>query len=339
MDNPLILGIESSCDDTGVAVLQGRRVLSNVTSVQFIHEKYGGVVPELAGRAHMEHISGVVQAAVQQAGITLEELDAIAFTQGPGLQVSLVVGTSFAKGLALALQKPLIAVHHMKAHILSHFIEDEGMQAPEFPYLCLTVSGGHTQLVVVHHPLSMEIIGKSIDDAAGEAFDKAAKMLGFPYPGGPYLDRYAMEGNPHAFTFAKPRIEGLDFSFSGLKTSILYFLKKQVDENPTFIDVHLNDLCASVQESITEILLDKLKKAQSITGIKHIALSGGVSVNRGLRNKIRQWAENEKGLNIYLTQPQYCTDNAAMIGIAGYFYFLAGDFAHQGVSADARLPW
>lgn len=317
----------------------GRKVLSNVTSVQLVHAKHGGVVPELAGRAHMENIAEVVQQAVQKAGITIQDIDAIAFTQGPGLQVSLVVGTSFAKGLALALQKPLIAVHHMKAHILSHFIEEEGMNAPFFPFLCLTVSGGHTQLVVVHSAFSMEIIGKTIDDAAGEAFDKTAKMLGFSYPGGPHIDEHASKGNPKAFTFSKPKIEGLDFSFSGLKTSILYTLNSKIAMNEHFIKDNLNDLCASIQESITEILLAKLKKAQKQTGINRIALSGGVSVNGGLRDKIALWKKDAPELIFHFALPKYCTDNAAMIAVAGSFMFDAKVFAHQSVAADARLAW
>jgi N6-L-threonylcarbamoyladenine synthase len=331
LNNPLILGIESSCDDTAAAVIQGNRVLSNVLSTQFIHESYGGVVPEMAGRAHMENIVAVVEEA--------KELDAIAFTQGPGLMVSLVVGTSFAKGLALSLNKPLIAVHHMKAHILSHFIEDEGMSPPAFPYLCLTVSGGHTQLVIVHSPLSMEIIGKTIDDAAGEAFDKAAKMLGFPYPGGPHIDLNASRGNPTAFSFSNPRIEGLDFSFSGLKTSILYTLKKHQATDSEFIQKNLFDLCASVQESITEILLDKLKNAQKITGIQHIALSGGVSINSGLRNKIGLWEKDAPELSFHFALPKYCTDNAAMIAMAGSFLCQEKQFADQSVVAASRLSW
>lgn len=339
MNNPLILGIESSCDDTAAAVMLGRKVLSSVTSAQLIHAQHGGVVPELAGRAHMENITVVIQEAVKQANIDLLNLDAIAFTQGPGLQVSLVVGTSFAKGLALALQKPLIAVHHMKAHILSHFIEEEGMNAPLFPYLCLTVSGGHTQIVVVHSATRMEIIGKSIDDAAGEAFDKTAKMLGFTYPGGPFIDRHSVLGNPKAFSFSKPKIDGLDFSFSGLKTSVLYALKKHQAADEFFIQNNLNDLCASIQECITDILMDKLKKAQTQTGIRDIALSGGVSVNSGLRDKIEIWSNERTDLRFYFTPPKYCTDNAAMIGIAGNFLYCEGVFVDQTVSADARLPW
>ena len=296
-------------------------------------------MPELASRAHIEHIIPVVNRAIERAQISLKDIDAIAFTQGPGLMGSLVVGTSFAKGLALALNKPLIGVHHMKAHILSHFITHEGMTAPSFPYLCLTVSGGHTQIVVVHDALNMEIIGKTIDDAAGEAFDKAAKMLGLPYPGGPLIDQYSQTGNPTAFSFSEPNIPELNFSFSGLKTSILYFLKKEVAKDPDFVTVNLNDLCASIQHSITEILLKKLKKAQQQTGITCIALSGGVSVNRGLRAKLQAWQSAQPELSVHVAHPSYCTDNAAMIAITGAFLFEAGISHDQHISADAKLPW
>jgi len=313
LNNPLILGIESSCDDTSAAVLKGTQILANITHTQLIHEQYGGVVPELASRAHIEHIVPVVKRALDTAQISVNEIDAIAFTQGPGLMGSLVVGTSFAKGLALALNKPLIGVHHMKAHILSHFITHEGMTAPSFPFLCLTVSGGHTQIVVVHDALNMEIIGKTIDDAAGEAFDKAAKMLGLPYPGGPLIDQYAQAGDPNVYAFAEPNIPALNFSFSGLKTSILYFLKKEVTKDPDFVASNLNNLCASIQHSITEILVKKLKKAQQQTGITCIAVSGGVSVNRGLRAKLHAWQREQPQLSIHLAHPSFCTDNAAMI--------------------------
>jgi N6-L-threonylcarbamoyladenine synthase len=339
LNNQLILGIESSCDDTSAAVLKGTQILANITHTQLIHEAYGGVVPELASRAHIEHIIPVVNRAIERAQISLKDIDAIAFTQGPGLMGSLVVGTSFAKGLALALNKPLIGVHHMKAHILSHFITHEGMTAPSFPYLCLTVSGGHTQIVVVHDALNMEIIGKTIDDAAGEAFDKAAKMLGLPYPGGPLIDQYSQTGNPTAFSFSEPNIPELNFSFSGLKTSILYFLKKEVAKDPDFVTVNLNDLCASIQHSITEILLKKLKKAQQQTGITCIAVSGGVSVNRGLRAKLQAWQSAQPELSVHVAHPSYCTDNAAMIAITGAFLFEAGISHDQHISADAKLPW
>lgn len=335
----MILGIESSCDDTSIAVIKGTQILSNITHTQLIHEQFGGVVPELASRAHIEHIVPVLKKALVEAGITVNDVDAIAFTQGPGLMGSLVVGTSFAKGLALATNKPLVSVHHMKAHILSHFINQEGKNPPTFPYLCLTVSGGHTQLVVVRSATDMEIIGKTIDDAAGEAFDKAAKMLGLPYPGGPLIDRYAAEGNPKAFNFAEPKIEGLNFSFSGLKTSILYFLKKQVEIEPEFITTHRSDLCASIQHAITEILIKKLKSAQQETGITCIAVSGGVSVNSGLRNKLDVWQSSNPELNVHLAEPSYCTDNAGMVAVAGSLLFAAGQTVDQRVAADARLSW
>jgi N6-L-threonylcarbamoyladenine synthase len=339
LNNRLILGIESSCDDTSAAVLRGTQILANITHTQLIHEVYGGVVPELASRAHIEHIVPVVKRAIETAQVSLKDIDAIAFTQGPGLMGSLVVGTSFAKGLALALNKPLIGVHHMKAHILSHFITHEAMTAPTFPYLCLTVSGGHTQIVVVHDAMNMEIIGKTIDDAAGEAFDKAAKMLGLPYPGGPLIDHYGKTGNSMAFSFAEPKIPELNFSFSGLKTSILYFLKKEVAKNSEFIAENLNDLCASIQHSITDILLKKLKKAQQQTGIKCIAVSGGVSVNSDLRAKLQAWQDTNPELSMHIALPSYCTDNAAMIAITGAFLFEAGITHDQQISANAKLPW
>ena len=335
----MILGIESSCDDTSAAVLKGTQILANITHTQLIHEQYGGVVPELASRAHIEHIVPVVKKALDTAQISVNEIDAIAFTQGPGLMGSLVVGTSFAKGLALALNKPLIGVHHMKAHILSHFITHEGMTAPSFPFLCLTVSGGHTQIVVVHDALNMEIIGKTIDDAAGEAFDKAAKMLGLPYPGGPLIDQYAQAGDPNVYAFAEPNIPALNFSFSGLKTSILYFLKKEVAKDSDVVASNLNNLCASIQHSITEILVKKLKKAQQQTGITCIAVSGGVSVNRGLRAKLHAWQREQPQLSIHLAHPSFCTDNAAMIAIAGSFLLEAGITHDQKIAANAKLPW
>lgn len=339
MNNTLILGIESSCDDTSAAVLKGTQILANITHTQLIHEQYGGVVPELASRAHIEHIVPVVKRTLDTAQISVNQIDAIAFTQGPGLMGSLVVGTSFAKGLALALNKPLIGVHHMKAHILSHFITHEGMTAPSFPFLCLTVSGGHTQIVVVHDALNMEIIGKTIDDAAGEAFDKAAKMLGLPYPGGPLIDQYAQAGDPNVYAFAEPNIPALNFSFSGLKTSILYFLKKEVAKDSDFVAANLNNLCASIQHSITEILVKKLKKAQQQTGITCIAVSGGVSVNRGLRAKLHAWQREQAQLSIHLAHPSFCTDNAAMVAIAGSFLLEAGITHDQKIAANAKLPW
>jgi N6-L-threonylcarbamoyladenine synthase len=304
-----------------------------------MHRDYGGVVPELASRDHIRRVLPLLDQSLALSGLKMSDIDAVSFTQGPGLMGSLVVGTSFAKGLALALNKPLIGVHHMKAHILSHFITHKGMIAPTFPYLCLTVSGGHTQIVVVHDALNMEIIGKTIDDAAGEAFDKAAKMLGLPYPGGPLIDHYGKTGNPIAFSFAEPNIPELNFSFSGLKTSILYYLKKEVSKNSEFIAENLNDLCASIQHSITDILLKKLKKAQQQTGIKCIAVSGGVSVNSELRAKLQAWQVTNPELSMHIAIPSYCTDNAAMIAITGAFLLEAGITHDQQISANAKLPW
>ena len=337
VNNTIILGIESSCDDTSAAILVGTKILSNVTATQLIHEKYGGVVPELASRAHQENILPVVERAIEQAGITLKDIQAVAFTQGPGLLGSLVVGTSFAKAFALAQNIPLLAVHHMKAHILAHFIDDSGTEKPTFPFLCLTVSGGHTQIVLVESHLKMSILGKTIDDAAGEAFDKAAKMLGFSYPGGPLIDKFAQLGNPDKFTFSKPRIQGLDFSFSGLKTSILYSLRDAQKENPNFIEENRNDLCASIQKSIVTILMRKLEQAVQQTGVNHVALAGGVSANSELRKVL-----NEKKMvnwKVYIPKFEYCTDNAAMIAITGKYLFDSGDFATQAVSSKARMDW
>ena len=337
VNNTIILGIESSCDDTSAAILVGTKILSNVTATQLIHEKYGGVVPELASRAHQENILPVVERAIEQAGITLKDIQAVAFTQGPGLLGSLVVGTSFAKAFALAQNIPLLAVHHMKAHILAHFIDDSGTEKPTFPFLCLTVSGGHTQIVLVESHLKMSILGKTIDDAAGEAFDKAAKMLGFSYPGGPLIDKFSQLGNPDKFTFSKPRIQGLDFSFSGLKTSILYSLRDAQKENPNFIEGNRNDLCASIQKSIVTILMRKLEQAVQQTGVNHVALAGGVSANSELRKVL-----NEKKMvnwKVYIPKFEYCTDNAAMIAITGKYLFDSGDFATQAVSSKARMDW
>ena len=333
----IILGIETSCDDTSAAILKDYAVLSNVTATQLIHERYGGVVPELASRSHQENIVQVVDVTISKANINIEGIDAVAFTQGPGLLGSLMVGTSFAKSFALARKLPLIAVHHMKAHILAHFIQDAGMEQPEFPFLCLTVSGGHTQIVKVNSALNMEIIGTTIDDAAGEAFDKSAKMLGLNYPGGPLIDKYAQNGNAKAFSFSKPRIDGLDFSFSGLKTSILYFLNKETQKNQFFISENLADLCASIQCKIVEILIEKIKIASKITGINQIAISGGVSANSGLRAALRL-LENE-GFKVFTPKFEYCTDNAAMIAVAGRFMFDQHNFADQSISAQARLIW
>lgn len=333
----IILGIESSCDDTSAAILRDFEILSNVTANQSIHEQYGGVVPELASRSHQENIVPVVESAIKKAGISISEIDAIAFTQGPGLLGSLVVGVSFAKALALSLNKPLIAVHHMKAHILAHFIDDDNKQKPSFPFLCLTVSGGHTQIVKVESASKMTVIGKTIDDAAGEAFDKSAKMLGLPYPGGPLIDKYAKLGDATKFKFSKPRIDGLDFSFSGLKTSILYTIRDQVKFNPEFIEENKFDLCASIQRTIIQILMDKIEKAVKETGIKQVAIAGGVSANSNLRKALE--SKNKNGWETYIPKLEYCTDNAAMIAVSGKFLFEEKQFVNQMISAKARLDW
>ncbi|PWG05286.1 tRNA (adenosine(37)-N6)-threonylcarbamoyltransferase complex transferase subunit TsaD [Polaribacter aquimarinus] len=337
MQKPMyILGIESSCDDTSASVTCNSKILSNVIANQEIHSKYGGVVPELASRAHQQNIVPVVQQAIAQANITKEELSAIAFTKGPGLMGSLLVGTSFAKSLALGLQIPLIAVNHMQAHILAHFIQEEDNKIPPFPFLCLTISGGHTQIVKVANYFEMEILGETIDDAVGEAFDKSAKILGLPYPGGPLIDKYAKLGNPKAFTFTKPKVGDLDFSFSGLKTAILYFVQKQQRINPNFIKEKLNDICASIQFTIVEILMDKLKNAVKKTGIKHIAIAGGVSANSEIRNRL-QLAEKHFNWTTYIPKFEYTTDNAAMIAITGYLKYLDGNYSDVSVTAKARL--
>ena len=333
-----ILAIESSCDDTAAAVLQNDVVLSNVVANQLIHNQYGGVVPELASRAHQQNIVPVVDASLRQANIQKEQLTAIAFTQGPGLMGSLLVGSSFAKSLALALNIPLIAVNHMQAHILAHFISEEGFEKPTFPFLALTISGGHTQIVKVTDFFEMEIIGETTDDAVGEAFDKSAKILGLPYPGGPLVDKYAQLGNPMAFIFTKPKVPGLDFSFSGLKTAILYFIQKKVAENPDFIAENLNDICASIQQTIIEILMDKLKIAVNETGINKIAIGGGVSANSGIRNTLAA-AENKYGWKTYIPKFEYTTDNAAMIGIVGYQKFLLENFETSNVVSKARIQF
>lgn len=330
----VILGIESSCDDTSAAILKNDTVLANITANQSVHEKYGGVVPELASRAHQQNIIPVVDAALKKANMQLKDVDAIAFTRGPGLMGSLVVGCSFAKALALATNIPLIDVNHMHAHILAHFI-NEGVPVPGFPFICLTVSGGHTQLVQVDSPLKLKILGTTIDDAAGEAFDKIAKILGLPYPGGPLVDKLAKEGNPLAFQFAEPKVDGYNFSFSGLKTSVLYRLQKEQKNNPDFIKENLNDLCASVQHTILSILFKQLKRVSKETGIKEIAIAGGVSANSGLRNQLLETGK-ELGWNVYIPKFEYCTDNAAMIAMAGKFQYDKGIFADQSVSAQAR---
>ena len=333
-----ILAIESSCDDTAAAVLHNDKVLSNVVANQLIHNQYGGVIPELASRAHQQNIVPVIDAALRKANIQKEQLSAIAFTQGPGLMGSLLVGSSFAKSLALALQIPLIAVNHMHAHILAHFIEEEGYDKPEFPFLALTISGGHTQIVRVDGFFDMTIIGETTDDAVGEAFDKSAKILGLPYPGGPLVDKYAQLGNPKAFAFTKPKVPGLDFSFSGLKTAILYFIQKKQLENPNFIEENTNDICASIQHTIIEILMDKLKLAVKETGIKQIAIGGGVSANSGIRATLKE-AEKKYGWKTFIPKFEYTTDNAAMIGIVGYQKFLSEHFETSSVVSKARIQF
>jgi N6-L-threonylcarbamoyladenine synthase len=331
-----ILAIESSCDDTSAAVLKNNTVLSNIVASQKIHEQFGGVVPELASRAHQQHIVVVVDKALQDAGISKQELSAIAFTQGPGLVGSLIVGASFAKAMAMALNIPLIAVNHMEGHVLAHLIND-GSPIPDFPFLCLTISGGHTQIVHVESPRKMTVIGSTIDDAAGEAFDKTAKILGLPYPGGPLIDRHAKLGNPKAFQFSKPKIAGLDFSFSGLKTSILYTLQKAEKEDPDFIEKNLNDICASVQSTISEILFEKLVVAARDMGIQEISIAGGVSANSFIRSELERIGSIHNW-KTYIPQFQYCTDNAAMIGICAYYQYLSQEFANQAVSPMARMP-
>lgn len=333
----IILGIESSCDDTSAAILKNNAILSNLVANQEVHQNFGGVVPELASRAHQKNIVPVVDAAIKKANIQLEDIDAIAFTAGPGLLGSLLVGTSFAKGLSLGLKIPLIDVNHMHGHILAHFI-DEGNPMPRFPFICLTVSGGHTQLVLVKDYMDMEIVGSTIDDAAGEAFDKTAKILGLPYPGGPLVDKYAQVGDANKFTFSKPQIKDLDFSFSGLKTSILYFIQKEVQKNPNFIQEELTNICASVQKSILDILFQKLEKAAKQFDIKQVAIAGGVSANSGLRKRLEERGK-ELGWETFIPKFEYCTDNAAMIAIAGYYMFQREMFTNQGVSARARMEF
>jgi N6-L-threonylcarbamoyladenine synthase len=337
-----ILAIESSCDETSAAICLDGKILSNVIVNQAIHEKYGGVVPELASRAHLQNIVPVVDQALTtanlptgQPGSQLTSIDAIAFTQSPGLIGALLVGAQFAKSLSLALDKPLIAVHHMQAHVLANLIPDK---KPEFPFLCLTVSGGHTQIVLCEDYLKMKVTGQTLDDAAGEAFDKSAKLLGLPYPGGPLIDKYAMDGNPNKFKFPEPQIDGLDFSFSGLKTAILYFIQENKKKNENFINENLNDICASVQQRIVSILLNKLKKAAEETGIKNICIAGGVSANSGLRKAFEEMGA-QLGWKTFIPPFEYCTDNAGMIAITAYHKYLAGDFADLSVSPSARAQW
>jgi N6-L-threonylcarbamoyladenine synthase len=327
-----ILAIESSCDETSASVCVDGIILSNFIANQTVHEKYGGVVPELASRAHMQNIVPVVDAALKNANVELQNIDAVAFTQAPGLIGSLLVGVQFAKSLALSLNKPLIAVHHMQAHVLANLIDNN---QSSFPFLCLTVSGGHTQIVLAKSPLDLTVIGQTIDDAAGEAFDKSAKLLGLPYPGGPLIDKYAKEGNPLAFKFAEPQIAELDFSFSGLKTSVLYFLQKQPEG---FIEANINDLCASIQYTIINILLKKLKKAVQLTGVKNVCIAGGVSANSGLRNSLIAMGEKHNW-KVYIPKFEYCTDNAAMIAITAFYKFENNDFCDLTVNPSARANW
>ena len=333
-----ILAIESSCDDTAAAVLENDKVLSNIVANQLIHNEFGGVVPELASRAHQQNIVPVIDSALKKANIKKEQLSAIAFTQGPGLMGSLLVGSSFAKSLSMALEIPLIAVNHMHAHILAHFIDEQGFEKPTFPFLALTISGGHTQIVIVRNFFDMEIIGETTDDAVGEAFDKSAKILGLPYPGGPLVDKYAQLGNSKAFVFTKPKVPALNFSFSGLKTAILYFVQKKVAENSNFIEENRNDICASIQHTIVEILMDKLKLAVKETGITQIAIGGGVSANSGIRKTVKE-AEQKYGWNTFIPKFEYTTDNAAMIGIVGYQKFLHEKFENNSVVSKARIQF
>ena len=333
-----ILGIESSCDDTAAAVINNGVVLSTIVATQKIHEEYGGVVPELASRAHQQNIVPVVHQALRKANIDKKDLKAIAFTRGPGLMGSLLVGTSFSKSFALGLGIPLIDVNHMQAHILAHFIKAEGQEAPNFPFIAMTISGGHTQIVKVTSYFEMEVIGQTIDDAVGEAFDKAAKILGLPYPGGPLVDKYAQQGNPKAFTFPKPKVAPLDFSFSGLKTAVLYFVERETAKNPNFVAENLADICASLQHTIVDYLMDKLKNAVSQTGIKEIAIGGGVSANSGIRRALVD-AETKYGWKTHIPKFEYCTDNAAMIAMVGELKYKEKLFATSDVIASARMKF
>ena len=332
-----ILGIESSCDDTSAAVLKNNKILANIIANQEVHRKYGGVVPELASRAHQQHIIPVVDEALKKAGIEKQQLSAISFTRGPGLLGSLLVGTSFSKSFALSLNIPLIEVDHMQAHILAHFIQQDELEkdTPNFPFLCLTISGGHTQIVRVDTYRNMTVIGKTIDDAAGEAFDKAAKIMGLPYPGGPEIDKLAKKGDPDKYKFPKPRMPEFDYSFSGLKTSFLYFIRDGLKNNPDFIQLNINDLCASIQKVIIDTLMDKLILASQQTGINEIAIAGGVSANSEIRNRLIETGTN-KGWKVYIPEFQFTTDNAAMIAIAGYYKYLNNEFSDQRVVPYAR---
>lgn len=333
----IILGIESSCDDTSAAIIKDGVLMSNVIASQKVHEAYGGVVPELASRAHQQNIVPVVSEAIKQAGIKKEDINGIAFTRGPGLLGSLLVGTSFAKGLSLALEIPLLDVNHLHGHVLSHFIkEDENTEVPEFPYLCLLVSGGNSQIIKVNSPTDMEVLGQTIDDAAGEAFDKCAKVMGLPYPGGPYIDKLAAEGNAERFKFSKPHIKGLDYSFSGLKTSFLYTLRDEKKLNPNFVEENMADLAASLQKTIIDILMDKFSKAVKETGIKTVAIGGGVSANSGVRNAVDEFCK-KRGIKAFIPKRSFTTDNAAMIAIVGYFKYLNNDFCDINLPPFARV--
>lgn len=333
----IILGIESSCDDTSAAVISDGVLLSNVIASQKVHENYGGVVPELASRAHQQNIVPVVSEAIRQAGIRKEDLSAIAFTRGPGLLGSLLVGVSFAKGLGMALDIPLIDVNHLHAHVLSHFIlQKPGDETPEFPFMCLLISGGNSQIVLVNSVTDMHILGKTIDDAAGEAFDKCAKVMGLPYPGGPHIDRLAQQGDPNKFKFAKPRIPGFDYSFSGLKTSFLYTLRDNLKTDPDFIEKNKEDLAASLQKTIIDILINKLDKALKTNPVKHIAIGGGVSANSGVRKAVEDFCSKKK-VKAWIPQRAFTTDNAAMVAVAGYFKFLEGDFCNLALPPYSRV--
>ncbi len=331
---PVILAIESSCDETSASVIRNGKVLNNIIASQAVHQKYGGVVPELASRAHQQNIVAVVNEAMETSGISKTELDAIAFTRGPGLMGALLVGVSFAKGMAMALNIPMIEVNHMQAHVLAHFIDDP---KPSFPFLCLTVSGGHTQIVLVKSHLDMEVIGQTQDDAVGEAFDKAAKIMGLPYPGGPLIDKYAQSGNPKAYKFSETVMPGLDFSFSGIKTAFLYFLRDEKASNPNFVEEHVNDICASLQQHLVNMLLTRVRQASEQTGIKNIAIAGGVSANSGLRRELKALGDKQ-GWNIFIPSFEYCTDNAAMIAVAAHYKYLKSDFCSLDVTPLARMP-
>ncbi len=335
MNEPIILGIESSCDDTSAAIINGNKILSNIAANQTVHQEYGGVVPELASRAHQQNIIPVVEKSFTKANIQQKDISAIGFTRGPGLLGSLLVGTSFAKSLAMSLDVPLIEVNHLQAHILCHFIEDANPMPPKFPFLCLTVSGGHTMIVLVKDYFDMEIIGKTIDDAAGEAFDKIGKIMGLDYPAGPIIDKLAKLGNPDAFTFGKPKLENYDYSFSGIKTSVLYFLQKQLKENPNFIQENVENLCASVQKTIIDVLMKKLEKAANDYDVKEVAIAGGVSANSGLRDAMQNNVE-KLGWNVYIPKFEYTTDNAAMIAMVAKLKFERGEFTDLRTSATAR---